>query len=114
MPRRLPRPARRALATVKVGLVASIAVAGLSAPPESGPDYPGYPVNESPSRESRLLDRHDCSVTGFADATPLSAIVRSAHGRLRHVSFETGWEVYAAHGAARLVAVCLDEAPAQR
>jgi hypothetical protein len=114
MSRRLPRPARLAIASARVALVASMVVVGLSArPDEPGPGYSGYPVNESPSHETRLLDRHDCSVTGFAEATPLSAIVRTAGGHLRHVSFDAGWEVYAAHGRARLVAVCLDQAPAQ-
>jgi hypothetical protein len=28
------------------------------------------------------------------------------------VSFDVGWEVYTRHGAATLVAVCLDEPPA--
>lgn len=118
MPRRLPRSASLALALTKVGVVAAMVAAGLAAQPVTspGPGYADFPVrgaSDSPGRESRLVQRHDCSATGFADATPLSAVVRSAGGRLRHVSFETGWAVYTRHGAAELVAVCLDEAPAQ-
>lgn len=120
MPRRLPRSARLSLTFVKVALVASMVVAGLASDPApSGPPSPGYagfPVRDasdspSASRESRLLAAHDCSASGFADATPLSAIVRSPRGQLRHVSFDVGWEVYSRHGAAQLVAVCLAEPP---
>ncbi|GAB6987044.1 hypothetical protein [Nocardioides pyridinolyticus] len=115
MPRRLPRSARLALATVKLGVAGSIVVAGLASQSavSSGPGYAGYPVDDTPSPESRILEKHDCSVSGFADATPLSAVVRTARGQLRHVSFDVGWEVYSRHGAAQLVAVCLDHAPAQ-
>lgn len=118
MPRRLPRPARLALGVTKAGLVASMVAAGLLSPPvtSTGPGYADFPVqgaSDSPTRESRLLERHDCSPTGFADATPLSAVVRTAHGRLQHVSFDAGWEVYTQHGKAQLVAVCLGDAPAQ-
>jgi hypothetical protein len=64
---------------------------------------PGGPVLQ------RELDVHRCSVSGFPDGrTPRSALVRTATGRLRHVSFDAGWRVYTTHGAARLVAVCLD------
>jgi hypothetical protein len=114
---RLPRSARLALTGAKLAVIASIVVAGLvsqpatSSPAYTGPGYAGYPVDDSPSREARILDAHDCSVTGFADATPHSAVVRTAHGRLRHVSFDAGWAVYSRHGAAQLVAVCLDESP---
>lgn len=106
------------LSLAKLTIVGAIVLTGLATPPAtspatSGPGYAGYPVDDSSTRESRLLDRHDCSVTGFSDATPLSAVVRTARGRLRHVSFDEGWAVYTRHGAARLVAVCLDAAPAR-
>ena len=115
MPRRLPRSARLALVTVKLGMVGAIVVAGLATQPaaSSGPGYAGYPVDDTPSRADRLIEQHHCSVSGFTDATPLSAVVRTARGHLRHVSFDVGWAVYSRHGAAQLVAVCLDEAPAQ-
>ncbi len=115
MPRRLPRPARLALGLTKVAVIGSVATAGLAAQPaaSSGPGYAGYPAGEAPTPAARLLVEHRCSAVGFADATPLSAIVRTARGQLRHVSFDVGWEVYTRHGAAQLVAVCLAEAPAQ-
>lgn len=115
MPRRLPRSLRCALVGVKATIVVTLVVAGLASQPTSagGPaaGYAGYPVGDASAAEARLLERHDCSVSGFADATPASAIVRSAAGRLRHVSFDRGWEVYTRHGRAQLVAVCLAEAP---
>lgn len=117
MPRRLPRPARCALIGVRTAIIATIVVAGLATQPTAadGPStgYAGFPVDDAPSREQRLLDRHDCSVSGFADATPASALVRTAQGRLRHVSFDAGWAVYTRHGRAQLVAVCLAEPPGQ-
>jgi hypothetical protein len=119
MPHRLPhpaRPARTALVAVKVTVVGSIAVAGWATQtagdaPAGG--YAGYAVDDQPSRVDKVLDRHDCSITGFDSAQPLSAIVRSASGRLRFVPFDTGWQVFTRDGAAELVAVCLDEAPAR-
>jgi hypothetical protein len=101
---------------VKVTLIGSIAVAGwatqtVADAPSGG--YAGYAVDDQPSRVARVLDRHDCSITGFDSAQPLSAIVRSASGRLRFVPFDTGWRVFTHDGAAQLVGVCLDEAPAR-
>ena len=122
MQHRPPRSARAALTAIKVTALASIAVIGVATQSsEAGTGegttgyagYSGYAADEQPSRASRLLERHDCSATGFADATPLSAVVRTARGQLRHVSFEAGWEVYTGPGPATLVAVCLDEAPAR-
>ena len=117
MRHRLPRSARLALMGVKASLIGAIVVAGWATQTvASGPSggYAGYPVDDRPSRVERLLDRHDCSVTGFESEQPRSALVRSAAGHLRFTSFEEDWRVYAAHGAARLVAVCLDEAPVRQ
>ncbi len=114
MPHRLPRSARHALTAVKVTLVGSIAAAGWTAQTVADARPGGYadhPVDDQPSRVVKVLAEHDCSVTGFDDAQPLSAVVRSAQGRLRFVSFDTGWRVFVHDGGAQLVAVCLDEAP---
>ena len=119
MPHRLPRSARLALGAVKVALVGCMAVAGWAT--DTGADnpdpgisgYAGYPVDDKPDRLQQVLDQHNCSITGFGDGQqPVSAIVRSAAGHLRFVGFETGWQVFTRHGAATLVAVCLDEPPA--
>ncbi|MCB0896110.1 MAG: hypothetical protein H6529_02845 [Nocardioides sp.] len=131
MSHRLPARARVTLGAVKVALVGSIVAAawgtsvettsqsgfsGFSGS-ESGPGYSGYsgyPVDDAPDHLQQVLDAHDCSPTGFGDrSVPRSAVVRTATGRLRHVSFDAGWRVYHRHGAAQLVAVCHD-APTSR
>jgi hypothetical protein len=119
---RLTRAARITVTTVKVATVAAIAAAGTTTAPTAPatsvhaglPSYSGYAVADRPSPVDRMLDAHRCSVTGFDDASqPTSAVVRSSRGRLRFVDFATGWTVYIRHGAATLVAVCLDDPPAQ-
>ncbi|MGZ4489026.1 MAG: hypothetical protein ACXVW1_13930 [Nocardioides sp.] len=56
-----------------------------------------------------LMQRHRCSAQGYGPSVvPASALVRSAAGRLRMVSFEQGWSVYAGKAPGTLVAVCLD------
>jgi hypothetical protein len=111
------RSVRLTLTAAKGALVAAIAVAGLlgstggSSPVGQQSQY----VVDDPSPVERLLARHDCSPSGFgSSAQPHSAIVRSPSGKLRHVDFETGWAVYTRHGAATLVAVCLDDPPGSR
>ena len=121
-----PRTGQVVLAAAKAALIGSIVVAGWTdAATTTGVAVP--PVVERHARHEdaaqlgeptagradhlleRALDGHRCSVTGFRDGrTPRSAIVRSAAGRLRHVTFDAGWRVYTAHGPATLVAVCLD------
>ncbi|GAA1150664.1 hypothetical protein [Nocardioides aquiterrae] len=117
MRHRLPRSARFALLAVKASLIGAIAVTGWATQTAAtGPsgEYTGYPVGDPPSQVERLLEKHDCSVTGFESEQPRSAIVQTAAGHLRFTSFDDGWRVYTAHGAARLVALCLDEPPARQ
>ena len=122
---RLPRTARITLSILKVATVAAIVAAGFAMAPSDAPPsvsaglparsgYSGYVVADLPTRTDRLVDAHRCSVSGFDDGSqPTSALVRSATGHLRFVDFETGWDVYTRHGAATLVAVCLDDPPAR-
>ncbi|ABL79835.1 MULTISPECIES: hypothetical protein [unclassified Nocardioides] len=118
MPHRIPRRTRLALGAVKLTVVAATVVAGLSTPvTQAGAGYAGHRVGEVadlPSPVARILAKHDCSTSGFADAAPASAVIRTATGRFRHVSFDEGWAVYTRRGAASLVAVCLDRAPEDR
>ena len=114
----LPWPARLALPVVNVGLTATAVVAcwvsGGTGPvgSASAPEYAGTPASSGRQHVEQVLDAHDCSVTGFDDGeVPGSAVVRTAAGRLRHVSFDTGWRIYTEHGAAQLVAVCHDRPP---
>jgi hypothetical protein len=116
------------LAVVKVALVGSIVAVGWAdAATSAGSAVPpvverqaardaalsGGPAGDAPGRALRHEIRvHRCSVVGFRDGrTPRSALVRTPAGRLRHVSFDAGWRVYTTHGAATLVAVCLDAPP---
>ena len=128
--RRPPRTARVVLAAAKVAVLGSIVVTGwANAATTTGRAVP--PAVERHARDAampgaaalggagrlleRALDVHRCSVSGIPDGrTPRSALVRSAEGRLRHVSFDAGWRVYTSHGPATLVAVCLDGLPADR
>lgn len=103
----------RALATsfaFAIGLEAFILTSVDGHAPESGI---AVGQTERPAGVAgRLMQKFDCSTVGFENsATPRSAIVRRADGRVRLVSFEKGWAVHTAHGEAALVAVCLAPLP---
>jgi hypothetical protein len=113
MPHRLPLPPRTlrtALLVSRTGALALVVLAGLWTPvyDEGGGSFAA--TGES-GRVQRLIDRHDCSTTGFDTATPVSALVRTADGRLRLVAYERGLFTLARTGS--VVAVCLDD-PAVR
>ena len=58
----------------------------------------------------RAVSDHDCSYTGYGDAAvPASALIRTARGTVRQVSFEIGWDVYNGRRPGTLIAVCLEE-----
>ena len=108
------RRARVTLSVVKLALIGSIVAVGWGASVDATAptDYSGHAVTAQTGHLEHVLAAHRCSPTGFDDGTvPHSAVVRSASGHLRHVSFDAGWRVYHRHGAAELVAVCRDEAP---
>ncbi len=56
----------------------------------------------------RAIERHDCSVLGYDDERPASALVARGE-RLRHVPFGEGWLVGTGQAPGRLVAVCRAE-----
>ncbi|MDP2773486.1 MAG: hypothetical protein Q8O61_07990, partial [Nocardioides sp.] len=57
----------------------------------------------------RAIRRHRCSVVGFdAGVEPRSALVRR-DGKLRHVSFDDGWQVFTGDRPGTLIAVCLSD-----
>jgi hypothetical protein len=111
---------RLACGAAKLVVVAVLAWLALGAGPGAAVGHQGSaPVDADQQLTARsgaverALARHACSSTGFDDGRqPVSAVVRSARGTLRFVDFETGWRVYTRHGAATLLAVCLDEPPA--
>ena len=51
-----------------------------------------------------------CTTGRAPDPGPSSALVRTAAGNVRVVSFEHGWDVYNGRRPGTLVAVCLDAA----
>ena len=62
----------------------------------------------------RVVDRavtdHRCSYRGFdEDSHAPSALIRTARGDVRLVSFEKGWDVYTGGRPGDLIAVCLDD-----
>ncbi len=120
MRHRPPACPRLACAAVKAGVFGTLVVLALGAGPGAALGHHGSaPVDadQQPATHAagfeRQLARHHCSTTGFEEQEPVSALVRSARGALRFVDFETGWRVYTRHGAASLLAVCLDDPPAR-
>jgi hypothetical protein len=84
-------------------------LAGLWAPAYDGGGGSSAAAGELPSRVQQLIERHDCSTTGFDGATPVSALVRRPDGRLRLVAYERG--LFTLARAGNVVAVCLDDPP---
>lgn len=115
MPHRLPASARLARGAVDVAVVSLLAVLALGTAPQAAHRSGSTPVDAVQQSAAdptlaRKLIRHECSPTGFGpERQPSSALVRSAGGSLRFVDFDTGWRIYTRHGAATIVAVCLDE-----
>jgi hypothetical protein len=106
------RLVRLVLALVKgsaLGGLLTLAVAGgvHTGPTAEGPG--GTTGVPSQRVVERAVEGHHCSPTGFDDRRPASALVRTADGRLRQVSFDVGWEVFNHERPGTLVAVCLDE-----
>jgi len=112
MPHRLPMPPRElraALLVLRTGALSLVVLAGLWTPAYDGGGGSSAAAGEPSGRVQRLIDRHDCSTTGFADADPVSALVRRPDGRLRLVAYERGLFTLARSGS--VVAVCLDDPP---
>ena len=105
---RVRRAVVRATA-VSVGLCAVI-VGGTGMASQEDASSHDFDVEVAPSSPvGRLIERYDCSTLGFDDgSTPQGAIVRRAAGDLAVVTFEKGWQVHVADGAAQLIAVCLE------
>ena len=120
MPHRLPAGVRLACGAAKVAVIGVVAALALGAGPDAAADQGAAAVDvdlllaAQPPPVEHQIARHDCSTTGFgAGQQPVSALVRSASGSLRFVDFDTGWRIYTRHGAATLVALCLDAPPAR-
>jgi|GEM_PF-2666325 len=99
-----------AVTAVKCAVVATFAFLAVSA---AGTTTEGMTaaqdVTDPPAGEARLeklIDRHDCSPTGFgADVIPGSSLVLQDN-EVKHVSFDEGWAIYSGDEAGTLLAVC--------
>jgi hypothetical protein len=92
------------------GLLTLVVVGGLHGTAPSA--HPG--TSQELDADQRVVQRavadHHCSYSGFGHGSiPSSALIRTARGQLRQVSFEVGWDVYTGKRPGTLVAVCLDE-----
>lgn len=95
--------------TLLVGLGA-VSVIAAPQPPAQRIDLSGQD-----EATNRLLERNNCSTTGFdPDVIPESAVIRDGAGRTRVVSFDYGWAVFNRERPGQLVAVCLGPSHSSR
>ena len=95
---------------------AAVAALLLTAVPQSPPVRLPATVELSPgvaapaagtsSSTQIMLREHDCQATGLPDEIPASAVIRTATGDPRWVSFDRGWAAYEGTSPGDLVAVC--------
>jgi hypothetical protein len=97
------------LLVTRTGALSLVVLAGLGAAPYDGGDDIRATPAARPAAEQRLIGRHDCSTTGFAGATPASALVRSPSGALHLVAYDRG--LFSLARAGSMVALCLDDPP---
>lgn len=97
--------ARTALTAGSLALLAGLgALDVFGAPPEAAPTQ----QLEVSSKVDRMLERNNCSITGFGpDVIPSKAIVTSPSGIAQVVPFDYGWQVFEGAKPGELVAVCL-------
>ena len=107
------------LALVKgaaLGALLTLVVAGglHAAAPSAHPHATG-PTDSGQRVVERAVADHHCSYSGFrGTSVPASALIRTADGKLRQVSFDVGWQVYNGSRPGTLVAVCRDRPGAGR
>ncbi|MXG89126.1 hypothetical protein [Nocardioides flavescens] len=100
---------RQALALVKAGALGGLASVLLVGAVQTHPPTrvePAAPVQTAPVLSPAVQER--CAAAADRPGTRPPAVVRTASGRLRVVSFETGWAVYTGRRPGHLVAVCND------
>ena len=80
--------------------------AGKAAPNDRADQSAAPSTEVSDSRVTRLMDRYQCSETGFgSDVIPNSALIH-LDGRAKRVSFDRGWAVFTGEEPGTLMAVC--------
>jgi hypothetical protein len=97
---------RAALTAAALTLLVGLGAASVLIAPQPPADHLGLSVQDEAT--SRLLERNNCSTTGFEpDVIPRTAVIRNDQGRTRLVSFDHGWAVFNDERPGELVAVCL-------
>ena len=102
---------RTALTAAALTLLVGLGAVSVLASPQPPAEQLGLSVQDEAT--SRLLERNNCSTTGFdPDVIPTTAVIRDAVGETRVVSFDHGWAVFNNERPGDLVAVCLGAGPA--
>jgi hypothetical protein len=97
---------RTALTAAALTLLVGFGAASVLSAPQPPADHLGLSVTDEAT--SRLMERHQCSTTGFEPGViPATAVIRDQVGRTRLVSFDRGWAVFNEERPGELVAVCL-------
>jgi len=95
-------------ALTAAGLTVFVFLAALSvigAPPGATPDRQQIGLASS---LDQMLERNNCSTTGFGrDVIPSQAVILTPDGATSLVSFDHGWKVFEGKRPGQLVAVCL-------
>ena len=97
---------RTALTAAALTLLVGLGAATVLSAPQPPAENLGLSVEDEAT--ARLLERNDCSTTGFApEVIPRTAVIRDTAGRIKLVSFDHGWAVFNDERPGELVAVCL-------
>lgn len=93
--------------SVLIGLALALAL-GLGASVTDRADQSSAPsIDSQTTGAARLMERFECSETGFgAEVIPRSALIH-LEGRVKRVSFDRGWAVFTGDKPGTLMAVCL-------
>jgi hypothetical protein len=110
-PRRLARGLLVLKSAALGGVLSLLVLAGIHATAE--PTSVGQVDSTAGSLViERAMTSQQCSQHGFDKATvPASALIRTATGRVKVVTFAHGWDVYQGRRPGQLIAVCLREKP---
>lgn len=111
-PRRLPRVLLVLKSAALGGVLSLLVLAGVRATAE--PEAVGQVDSTAGALVvERAMTSQRCSQHGFDESTvPASALIRTASGQVKVVSFARGWDVYQGRRPGQLIAVCLREKPA--
>ncbi|WP_183093700.1 hypothetical protein [Nocardioides stalactiti] len=97
---------RTAMTAGALTLLVGLGAVSVLTAPQPPAEHIGLSVQDKAT--SRILERNNCSTTGFEpEVIPTTAVIRDRVGRTRVVSFDHGWAVFNRERPGELVAVCL-------